>query len=120
MSKQNAQRDAECGSETGRDFGPVTGQQHLSGLSHGPGRAGARSPESGQLPVPPPTSGAQHRASRQVSLLICEPVVFSFGFCFHVCLPLPVPPAPPPAWKQTKEQRNLHPSLTSRVLYLLT
>lgn len=57
----------------------------------GPGVAGAHS--LGTLLLPPPMSGAHSPAQSQQAGLIadCEPVVFSFGFCFHVRLPSPCP-----------------------------
>lgn len=72
-------------------------------------------------------SGRQaHRgASRQVSFLVCEPVVwfwFWFGFCFHFVFPSPPPCCLGAAQGdgQTKAQWDtLHPSLHSRVLSLL-
>ena len=62
----------------------------------------------------PPTRGA----SWQVSLLICDPVVFSSGFCFHVCLPLPVPPLLRPPGSRVSNT-GISATLTSRVLDLL-
>lgn len=71
VSKEDAHRGSECGSETRRDFGPVVWRQRCSGLRQGASRAGALSagsflPPSSHERSPRPQRGA----SRQVSLPI--------------------------------------------------
>lgn len=81
MSKEDAHRGSECGSEARRDFGPVVWRQRCSASARGqPGR----STECGSFLPPSSTSGAHGPARSQQAGLVAdfELVVFSFGFAF--------------------------------------